>query len=160
MKEEIFTVGDRVVSKVWGEQIITGFEIVGNTMVANFRTCNTPINEIEKVKEPIPLFTTEDGKEIKEVIGFVWFVNSVYNMSKISVFDTISILKEYEGKEITFKLFSTEEAAKEYILMNKPVLSLQDLLDNWSGEGCGVNEYTTTPMFQCFKEVAKNKILC
>jgi hypothetical protein len=144
---EVFTVGDNI---GWGcdgryETILTGFVIKEGRLKFNYDKLpdnNYPCDFLDAVrlhKKPSqpqqgnPLFTTEDGVEIKEVIGYVWMVNHCYEKSERSVFDTIRILKEWEGKEITFKLFSTKSAAEQYINLHKPKYSVQSILDRING---------------------------
>ena len=55
------------------------------------------------------------------------------------------------------KIFAKKENLEEYILMNKPVLSLNDLLSVW-GNDDNFDAYTYSPMFQNFKNLAKTKL--
>jgi hypothetical protein len=86
---------------------------------------------VEKVKTP--LFKTEDLKEVFDQQRFYTvalenefddyfeiFEQSLYSASK-------SDIKEFlKSKD---KHFSTRKAAKEYVLMNNPCLSIQDVLN-------------------------------
>ena len=55
------------------------------------------------------------------------------------------------------KIFAKKENLEEYILINKPVLSLNDLLSVW-GNDDNFDAYTYSPMFQNFKNLAKTKL--
>jgi hypothetical protein len=101
-----------------------------------------------------PLFTTEDGVDIYEGDTYFgcgkWPDGSPSGCIKDSVATDTRLDRKY-GWNKTFKCFSTKEAAEEYVLMNKPVLSLNDLLsheDLLKGRG----------VMQIFKNLAKTKI--
>lgn len=78
---------------------------------------------INKVKKPVKLFTTEDGKDVFDGDRYWWvgsdfvimeskgYANVTYNFSKSQ------------------KLFSTEKAAQDYVIDNKPCLSLDEFYD-------------------------------
>lgn len=55
------------------------------------------------------------------------------------------------------KIFAEKENLEEFILMNKPLLSLNDLLSVW-GNADDFDAYTYSPMFQNFKNLAKTKL--
>ena len=74
------------------------------------------ISNVQKIKQP--LFTTEDGVDIFE--GDKYYpVCNYYNLHNACI---------YPSGHKMYKLFSTKEKAKEYILMNKPCLSYNDIL--------------------------------
>ena len=83
-----------------------------------------------KIKEPI--FQTEDGVDIFEADNIYWVnINTFekincnkYNddLGEISIKSLLS--KKYECKAIAF---STKEKAEEFILLNKPCLSVNDI---------------------------------
>ncbi len=70
--------------------------------------------------------------------------------------------KGINGSSYLKELLPTKEVP-EYILMNKPLLSLNDLLDAWV-EHKGVDKinnhalYSTAPLFLNFKDLAKQKL--
>lgn len=88
----------------------------------------------EKVK--LPLFKTEDDVEIFE--GDYWWylytepianwIESLWKAGR-SGGTNHNYSPQYGDK---IKRFSTKEKAEEYILMNKPCLSLIDVLNTWS----------------------------
>jgi len=73
------------------------------------------ISEIDKIKQP--LFTTEDGREIFEGDEY-WFFYPNYEVCK-------SVAKK--DFVPSNKTFSTEDAANEYILTKKCLLSLSEI---------------------------------
>lgn len=150
----IFSIGDKACSsdyKRFEKEPINKFVIVGdNTMVAEFYTFRHPLNAIEHAKQP--LFVTEDGKEIFEGETFYEVsLNKWYVMAE-------SVLHKPPYDKY-YKYFSTKEKAEEYILLNKPMLSLNDLLSMWGDEeGRSFGRYLDAPLFLKFKELAKKKL--
>jgi len=93
------------------------------------------------------LFTTEDGVDIYRLDSYYSVCDNfiVYYTSKA----TCNPVKE--------RSFSTKGKAEEYLLMNKPLLSLNNLLSVWD-EGKQFNEARYTPQFKAFLELAKLKL--
>ena len=124
---EIFTVGDKIDCKGWFGNIIK-FEIINNELkIFQQQHINSSkykpllIQDLIKVKQP--LFKTEDGKEIYEG-------GKLHSVSKdllISPDDNRYITKGFIPN-LEYKHFSTKEKAEEYIIMNKPCLSINDVL--------------------------------
>ena len=120
---EIFTINDRI--KVFcGYSFIKKFNINNlNVLICTSKTGECfNIENLEHIKKP--LFTTEDGVDIfenDEVWGItknVW--KPFYRNAKLN--NKIVTETWFHGK------FSTKEKAEEYILMNKPCLSINDFL--------------------------------
>ena len=120
---EIFTINDRI--KVFcGYSFIKKFNINNlNVLICTSKTGEGfNIENLEHIKKP--LFTTEDGVDIfenDEVWGItknVW--KPFYRNAKLN--NKIVTETWFHGK------FSTKEKAEEYILMNKPCLSINDFL--------------------------------
>lgn len=84
-------------------------------------------NFILPVKQP--LFTTEDGVDIFE--GDEFYSTHKDGLGSILKYTGHS-LENASKKQKDFVDFSTKEKAEEYILMNKPVLSLSDVWDHLS----------------------------
>jgi hypothetical protein len=109
------------------------------------------IGGLTKYEEPKVLFKTLDGQEMK-------FGDKFY------VVDT-KYFKIFEAEAgITFKTekwiknsYADKKFAEEWILNNKPVLSLNDLLSVW-GAMENKDFYAISPLFKNFKEIAENKI--
>lgn len=132
---EIFTIGDEIKINLC-EKRIKKFEIKNNDLIIWFHSlffsedkklikdkpgncCSDYIHNIEKIKQP--LFTTEDGVDIFEG-DTVWHTNLNTNKKPYS-----SIVEYIEPFTPVKGLFSTKEKAEEYIIMNKPCLSLKDV---------------------------------
>lgn len=99
------------------------------------------INSCKKVQV---LFTSVDGVDIK-------FMDIYY-----SVTDNFEIRFSNATKEIDYadRTFFKAEAAYEYVLLNKPCISLQDILDGTSHKEPPINN----PQFIQLKELAKSRI--
>ena len=121
---EIFTIGDNITYNN-EKTIIEGFNLQFNKyLIADFKKtvsncigCN--INYIQKAKQP--LFTTEDGVDIFEGATFYHVDLNWYIGSGRTTTHPFQKLKGY-------KEFSTKEKAQEYIDLNKPKYSLNDIL--------------------------------
>lgn len=94
-----------------------GFRVGGN---GYFEGEDFEITDEEISKQP--LFTTEDGVDIFEG-DKIHYCNKDYKL-----YDSKAGSKFHGGKNKHFKYFSTKEAAEEYILMNKPCLSISDVM--------------------------------
>ena len=127
-KEEIFTIGDKT-----NNGTISKFEVDSNGIRVFFeekpKNYHVSLNSIKHVKQP--LFTTEDGVDIFE--GDKYFIctaslsNCINNDWKVFAHytDLQNKVKSWGIKPV----FSTKEKAEEYILMNKPCLSLKEIYD-------------------------------
>lgn len=114
---EIFTIGDKNKNGII-KSIFVPFEFGTTTVCIQ---CDNKkgiyLKDITKAKQP--LFTTEDGVDIFE--GDTFYI--VDNWIPIIYVNYVSI-NEY----IHNLKFSTKEKAEEYILMNEPCLSINDLM--------------------------------
>ena len=126
---EMFTVGDRItgtlsvkerthkyvtIQKIYLKNNILHIGI--DTGFIDISLCND-FEKINHFKQPI--FQTEDGVDI--FIGDISFgVNSSFKLSEVKHINDLYIYSDV-------KEFSTKEKAEEYILMNKPCLSLNDV---------------------------------
>lgn len=133
--DEIFSVGDKI---GWGyaynfETIIKGFEIEDRELVIIWdcdKSTNLKVNfkdalKLHKKAEEV-LFTTEDGKEIYEGDKV-----SLLSTSRWHIVQNVSapINPFYGDNNEGFKYFSTVEKADEWILENKPLLSLNEIFN-------------------------------
>jgi len=99
-----------------------------------------------------PLFTTADGKDIFEGDTY-YFVFPQFTLGT-----TKYALGTMNGALATF---STKEKSEEYILLNKPLLSLNDLLSVWgvsAGFPYNPERYKTAPLFKSFEKLAQSKL--
>ena len=147
---EIFTIGD----KVKGFQSDTNPFTINNIYIRNNdlifasypkdatvtkgRSCYLTTYTPEKVKQP--LFTTEDGVDIFEgdlycSINVTFFNN--YGMQIAFSKKSPDLTPFWQSNRSVCRYFSTKEKAEEFIFMNKPCLSLNDLLstNKWSKGG-------------------------
>ena len=86
----------------------------------------------KKVKKP--LFTTEDGLDIFEGDLFYYVKFVQYNNTSGKPFEIVrGDYTSFEYEPQYEKYFSTKEKAEEYILLNKPVLSLKDVANIYPG---------------------------
>ena len=131
-KEEIFTIGDKTTLG-----IITCFRLLDNEIMVDFDNRNSILlksTQLQHIKEPI--FQTEDGVDIFEG-------DTIYE-----IFPTFTIYetKWYNyygknGKPLKNKIyFSTKEKAEEYILMNKPCLSLKEIKETTTIKGLSLKK--------------------
>lgn len=113
-KEEIFTIGDKT-----NNGTISKFEVDSNGIRVFFeekpKNYHVSLNSIRHIKTP--LFTTEDGIDIFEG-------DRVYSVTPNFCIGYSGSLK-YKPIQLCF---STKEAVEEYILMNKPSLSINDVM--------------------------------
>lgn len=139
---EIFTVGDKITSSSFSKSsdidIINNFYIpdekfckmwnnrftINDLIIKTRKSWQSNLCNVIKIKQP--LFKTEDGIDIYEGDKF-------YRINKDLMFWGISgeVTKEYDYKHLSkigIKHFSTKEAAEKYVLLNKPCLSLNDLV--------------------------------
>ena len=142
---EIFTIGD----KLRGESnTIVSLDMITLyqdkiLLQANHTTWKLSINldKGEKIKKPV--FTTEDGIDIYENSKNPNETVKLYLITKGSF--TIQLyhksIKAGFGKNVLY--FSTKEAAEEYVLMNKPCLSLNDVGKIYKTANISMNEYNS-----------------
>lgn len=95
-------------------------------------------------------YTTVEGNRIRE--GQVFYI---YNDVKFKCEETS--YGHFKNEKYNGKRFKTKEEVEQIILMNKPCLSLNDLLSVWGT--CNTTDvYASSPMFQNFKDLAVKKI--
>lgn len=133
---------------------VGSFKIIDDIMCViysyNNRDYGQPINYVKKLTKP--LFKTEDGVEVFCGDSY-WCVNT--SLHFWSLFKQTARERTMLGKGV--KSFSTESLAREYKLLNQPLLSLDDLLSVWNYERDD-KLYSSSPLFLSFKELAKTKL--
>ena len=135
---EIFTIGDKVFSE-YVNYTINKIDIVNDKcMVSALYDTNNPngsrlhynLNNLKKAKQK--LFTTEDGVDIFEGDN-LYSIDNMLNIKKHLLFnaryDDNTLLNNRIFFNSDYKHFSTKEKAEEYILLNKPCLSYNEVLE-------------------------------
>lgn len=132
---EVFTVGDKV--QMFKEKSnIKAFRILDNgEFVIDFenKCATTDLESIQKTKQL--LFTTEDGVDIHEGDTFCR-VTKDFDLWDDTGKVHINYAKPEYWEKLGIKHFSTKKKAEEYIIINKPVLSVNDIINlggvlNW-----------------------------
>lgn len=103
---------------------IVSFEIYSGSMYIHFTDgvigARMWLNDIRKVKQP--LFQSFDGKMMYEN-DKCWILST----GNWCISETVACGNPFTGQNGHFKYFSTEAAAKEFVLLNKPILSVNDV---------------------------------
>lgn len=109
--------------------------------------------KIIKVVKPKPLFVTEDGVEIFED-DYYYSVGKEYNRTGTS--RGLTWYNPISGD----KYFSTAEAAVEFIIINKPVLSVKDVMGVFRNffENDKISNPTHGMIRKALKQLAKEKL--
>ena len=140
---EVFTIGDKIfpnnkiykfelkndILKIWHCDISFSTPIIeGPSGQPGNCSWIEGINNIKKSKQP--LFTTEDGVDIFEGDN-LYSIDNMLNIKKHLLFnaryDDNTLLNNRIFFNSDYKHFSTKEKAEEYILYNKPLLTLKDI---------------------------------
>lgn len=143
---EIFTIGDKVNDKDINYVTFTierirltdsenlKFDLFHINQNKHYLSHYYKIDSFLKVKQP--LFTTEDGVEIFEgntiVYGVIADKNFIVDFSYFEK-QAKNVSEMCKSPHHTHIIFSTKEAAEDYIVMNKPCLSINDVLTSQDG---------------------------
>ena len=163
---EVFSIGDKINFRgLYGNNsehkydIIRGFDLKQDANLGIlYHNGLVGLNKIEKYREVI--LTTFDGVELfdQDIYYFIWLNKPAHGQEINKVYKKIvRPLEEDASWSSEAVFFSTEESAEEYILMNKPTLSLNDLLSVWCNNK-DFDVYKESPIFQNFKNLAKMKL--
>ena len=106
----------------------------------NISTTNA--NNLYKAKQP--LFTTEDGVDIYEGDTSYGVRKTDFQIIPVTHHNSMYVYKN-------FLEFSTKEKAEEYVLMNKPCLSINNVIDVLKKPGY-------SGLVELLKELVKTKI--
>ena len=155
---EVFTIGDMTTGVSYNDsRSIESFIVqYDNSIEIKQKHGITKLKYLVKAKQP--LFITEDGVNVfkgdigKEEWNYfptvntkTWKLSSCSNNSRIT---NDRIENDY------IKIFSTKEAAEKYLLMNKPCISINDLLS--------LDEFASNNRLQIYmsslKELVKSKL--
>lgn len=118
--------------------------------------CNGNVFHIDQIQKatiatkPVPLFTTEDGKEVFK--GDEYFAINY----KDFIGRPVSYYAFYPHTNMpNLKYFSTEQAANEYIIMNKRCLSV---IDTWGYFYRYIHPADKISVLERLKQLAQSKI--
>lgn len=133
----IFSVGDyyEVSIRGFGKRRINSFDVRGDALFINYG--DSLLDSLLPPKKP--LFTTADGVEIFEGDTYYYICGDFI------------ILKATGNNVEEFLSFSTREKAEEYVLLNKPCLSINDVSNIKSAS---LKEY---PLYK-LKEIVRSRI--
>ena len=131
----VFTIGDKITGKSQYNCTINSIELNPNCPQIMFNRLDEGIDLINAKHIKKPIFKTNDGVDIFEG-------DRVYSVTPSFCIGYSSSLK-YKPIQ---PCFSTKEKAKEFILMNKPCLSIND-----------INAYCNLSLFT-LKELVKSKL--
>lgn len=136
---EVFTIGDNITfyrpdqgGKNYNCKITNFYEVDKQMNITTNGLCEN-IKNILHIKKP--LFTTEDGVYIFEGDEFYYPTGDLnYIYKEKTPIKTIHDSKSYDNLlkyclVVSNHKFSTKEAAEKYILLNKPCLSLNEVLN-------------------------------
>jgi len=156
---EVFTIGDNcefgILTRIFLIKDSNGKDIIMTSTKNSDYSCN--ILYLKKLKQP--LFITEDGVEIFEGDDFYELIVPGFN-NKECVWNILpnigrpNLIYDQEGNRKHFRLwFSNKAKAEEYIIMNKPCLSINDL-----SKITNTKEYVRTEWLKAaLKELVKQK---
>lgn len=138
----IFSIGDKIDGYSYTNRVILNIELANKKLL--FRQClgYSMLEDIKHSKQP--LFTTEDGVDIYEG-DKIWFVDIDYWIPE----ERISKKRDIYKNRGLFP-FSTKEKAEEYIIMNKPCLSIEDFKKIFTN--------ARTSIIEPLKELVKSKL--
>lgn len=149
LDNEVFTVGDKVSYQSGSDGLtIESFKYTSGKVFVKFIAVPNSYDDwlSPNFHKLSPLFTTKDGVDMYEGDEY-WYLGEQTNPWTALSHRTTS--KEVGLCAIGHVQFSTEEAAEEYILMNKPVLSVQDVWNLYGG-------HIDSP--EQLRELAKSKL--
>jgi hypothetical protein len=106
---------------------------------------------LAELKNKDVLFTTEDGFPVYKGDKF-WCVHKFELTERIANSPIVVI------GGIDHKCFHSKYKADEFLLMNKPLLSLQDILNDGIGANYTQNEVVESRMFTNLKKLATSKL--
>ncbi len=124
---EIFTIGDfaKYLPKYGGQEIKSFYLDRLNRLVVKLTGNEYLLTSIIKHKQP--LFKTEDGVDIFDENTLLWDI-STQNWDYLDTTEAKYFIDWKLNNIAKYRLaFSTKQAAEEYVIMNKPCLSINDV---------------------------------
>ena len=155
---EVFTIGDEYsndAAGIYTKELIHHIDIVDNEcrVYAVEDSGYYPIKYIDKIPKKTPLFATEDGVSI--------FKGDRFSVVQPNTFQILNECRYPLTAPAKWVCFSTEEKAKEYILLNKPCLSLNDFLSvfgSFAPDNESLELLKPSSLFKSFEKLAKSKL--
>jgi len=117
--KEVFAIGDKFTANAGCDLTIKSFAIEGSFI--KVWSIEYGYWLLKDIKKRVSLFKTEDGKDIYEGMQY-WAVSDDFEILYTSHASSV-----YHKNNI--RAFSTEEKAKNWVIENKPCLSLNDVID-------------------------------
>lgn len=109
----------------WTDELVVEFTTWSLSSSPTMQGRYADIEQFKASKQRKCLLTTEDWKEIFEGDEF-WTVDLLkFNIEKL-----VCDIQE-DGSVASLQYFSTEAAAKQYVRLNKPLYSLNDINNAW-----------------------------
>ena len=129
---------------------------IPETQISSKQSAPEPSALPNKEQDKPVLFTTDDNVNIyKDGLGIWRVFTGVHSFPSWEPINLGIPINKVEGE----KYFSTKEAAEQYILENKPCLSLSDLLDVWGGQHKFDREFSKqAPLYKDLAKIAKQKL--
>ncbi len=154
---EIFTIGDVVDGTFYKNITINSIDVNPDcTTQVQINHKDEGINLLTAKKVKQPLFTTHDNVDIYEGDTYhsIWFESFSYVGNYVA-----EVINSRFSNE-NCKTFSTKEKALDYIAMNKPCLSIEDVLHFLEKDFSANWKYdrTTNIVLGKFKELVKSKL--
>lgn len=134
---------------VWTDELVMDFLNFTFMKAPLFQGGRADMEQFKASKQSKPILTTEDGVDKYEGGAMYWVGRKTLNMGHVGYIFNDSIKKSHL---YNYVYFSSEEAAKDFILMNKPCLSVNDVLS------CTKDYYTSPQYINDLKQIAKSKI--
>ncbi len=154
---EIFSIGDTVDGTSYKNITINSIDVNPNRTAQvqfNYKDEGIDFKTAKKVKQK--LFTTHDNVDIYEGDTYhsIWFESFSY------VGDYVAEVINSKFTNENCKTFFTKEKALDYIVMNKPCLSIEDVLHFLEKDFSANWKYdrTTNIVLGKFKELVKSKL--
>lgn len=136
---EIFTIGDKIQNGEAAKLLditIKNFDVNDEYLVIT-TSGSSKLKSIEHRKQPI--LTTEDGVDIFEgdPYTFIWVQSPARGQNTFKPYEVKkAFLEEDDSWSEDARYFSSKEKAEDYVFLNTPSLSIQDLVNIQKSRGC------------------------
>lgn len=124
---------------IWDDDLVREFaytfieqkenQVAGESMMKKFKQSkqSPPLSEIKEGEDKLVLFTTEDGIGMTYGMDY-WWVDTLSQFDYYIPHNAKVSPNSSGNYNESIKKFSTKEAAEQYIIDNKPCLSLNDVM--------------------------------